>query len=243
MVDSGREPKMLGSRDSHALLRKLVTAERPGRILDAACGQGPLAKVLLELGYDVHCCDVDPAMFQLADVPIDQADLNQALPYPDASFDYVACANAIHRLYNVPGAVREFARILRPGGKLFLTFNHYSNLGKRLRFLFYGSLTNKTNEQRFVQTIDVPAANVRQALFFPQVKHALDHAGLNIERVTSTRPRPGSFLLVPLAILIRLLTTVAPIHKRATNCIREMNSFALLPGGKHLAVVASKPKA
>ena len=126
---------------------------------------------------------------------------------------------------------------------LFLTVNNYSNISKRVRFLFFGSLTNKTNEGRFVQTIDVPAAGVRQALFFPQIRHSLEQAGLEIETVKSTRGRFGTLLLTPLALLIRLVTMALPLHKKESNCIRVMNSWALLPGGKHMAVIASKPEA
>ena len=242
MAKDSVEPRMLGSRDAHALIRRLLARETPGRVLDAATGYGSLAKFLKDRGFDVHCCDVDPGLFELADVPVDQADLNGPLPYEDASFDLVTCANAIHRLYNVDGAIREFTRILKPGGKLILTVNNYSNIAKRVRFLLYGSLTNKTNEGRFVQTIDVPAARVRQALFFPQIRSSLARAGLELETVKSTRRRLGALLLTPLALVIRLATMVLPLHKKGSNCLREMNSWALLPGGKHMAIVASKPR-
>jgi len=100
---------------------------------------------------------------------------------------------------------------------LFLTVNNYSNISKRVRFLFFGSLTNKTNEGRFVQTIDVPAAGVRQALFFPQIRHSLEQAVLEIETVKSTRGRFGTLLLTPLALLIRLVTMALPLHKKESN--------------------------
>lgn len=243
MAEQTKVPRMLGSRDAHALIRRLLENEKPGKALDAATGYGSLASFLKDRGFDVRCCDVDTGLFELPGVEIDEVDLNLGLPYEDASFDCVTCANAIHRLYNVNGAISEFARILKPGGRLYITFNNYSNISKRIRFLLYGSLTNKTNEARFVQTIDAPAAHLRQALFFPQVRHGLAQAGLEIETVTSSKPRVGALLLTPLALLIRLITTVVPIHKSESNCIRKMNSFALLPGGKHLAIVASKAEA
>ena len=51
-----------------------------------------------------------------------------ALPFPDASFDAVL---AMHMLYHVPDpeiAVSEMARVLRPGGKLFVTTNGESDM-------------------------------------------------------------------------------------------------------------------
>jgi SAM-dependent methyltransferase len=234
-------PRMLGSRSAHALMRSLIAAEPPGRALDAATGYGAMAHALRGFGFEVRCCDVDTGLFELDGVTIDEVDLNGPLPYADESFDVVTCANAIHRLYNVEGALAEFRRILKPGGKLFLSFNNYSNITKRIRFLLYGSLTNKTNEARFVQTIDAPAARLRQALFYPYVHNTLEEVGLRIDAVRGTPPRSGALLLAPLALLIRAFTTLAPIHKRTTNRIGQMNSWKLLPGGKYLAVAASKP--
>ena len=242
MTNKTNEPKMLGSRDSHILLRRLVAQEKPGRVLDAGAGPGSLTKFLYERGFDVRCCDVDPKLYKGPGIPIDKVDLNDKLPYEDSAFDYVTASNVIHRLYNVDGAITEFARVLKTGGKLFLTFNNYSNISKRVRFLFYGSLTSKTNEGRFVQTIDIPAARLRQAIFFPQISKSLERAGLQIEAVKSSRRRFGALLLTPLALFIRLITTILPLHKKESNCLREMNSWALLPGGKHMAIVASKRK-
>jgi len=234
-------PRMIGSRDMHELLKELLSDLEPCRVLDAGTGYGAAAGLLRDRGFDVHCCDVDPGLFALEGIPNDPVDLNGAMPYEDGRFDCVVCANVLHRLYDVQGALREFSRVLRSGGTLVITFNNYSNIEKRIRFLFTGSLTNRTNEERYVQTIDDPAANVRQALFYPQVHNALVRTGLEIERVRSTRPRLGLLLLTPLALLIRAITTVLPMRKRRTNCLSIMNSWALLPGGKHLAIIARKP--
>lgn len=46
-----------------------------------------------------------------------QADAT-ALPYPDAGFDAVIIANALHIMPNPTAALAEIRRVLRPGGKL-----------------------------------------------------------------------------------------------------------------------------
>jgi ubiquinone/menaquinone biosynthesis C-methylase UbiE len=46
-----------------------------------------------------------------------QADAH-AIPQPDASFDVVICNNAFPHFHDKPAALREMARVLRPGGQL-----------------------------------------------------------------------------------------------------------------------------
>lgn len=77
------------------------------------------------------------ALANLAErVQIDTGDMRQ-LPYPDASFDVIVSSLAIH---NLPGgadreqAVREIARVLKPGGRLaLLDFRHTGNYVRTLR--------------------------------------------------------------------------------------------------------------
>lgn len=77
------------------------------------------------------------ALANLTDrVQIDTGDMRQ-LPYPDASFEVIISSLAIH---NLPGkadreqAVREIARVLKPGGRIaMLDFRHTGNYIRTLR--------------------------------------------------------------------------------------------------------------
>ena len=118
----------MGAERSHGTLLQVLASAEPTKVLDAACGQGSLALRLQELGWDVHCADIMPELFKVPDLPVKKANLNRALPYADAEFDAVVCANAMHRLFNPAGAVREFYRILRPGGRLYINLNNYASI-------------------------------------------------------------------------------------------------------------------
>ncbi|MEA2687504.1 MAG: hypothetical protein QOD51_111, partial [Candidatus Eremiobacteraeota bacterium] len=58
------------------------------------------------------------------DVRVLQADLTEPLPFADASFDLVLSSLTLHYLEDWMLALREFARVLRPAGRLVLSTHH-----------------------------------------------------------------------------------------------------------------------
>ena len=53
-----------------------------------------------------------------------EADLNDPLPFSAAEFDLVVCALVIHHLADREACLREFFRVLRPGGHVVLSTQH-----------------------------------------------------------------------------------------------------------------------
>ena len=108
----------------HSLLLPL----RPCRVLDAACGTGRHAEWLAARGHDLIGVDVSPAMLARARAKIpggrfEQGDLS-ALPQPDASVDAVLCTLALVHLADLRPALAEFARVVRPGGRVVISDVH-----------------------------------------------------------------------------------------------------------------------
>lgn len=106
--------------------------EIPGKaILDAGCGPGKYAEILLAGGASVTGFDISPRMIELARARNPDAgaffvhDLAEPLhTLPDGAFDTVLCALALHYLPDWTPAIREFRRVLKPGGYLVLSFEH-----------------------------------------------------------------------------------------------------------------------
>lgn len=102
------------------------------RVLDAASGRGTTA-LLLAGTYRVHVDGVDyaPANTALAQDAARAAGLagrtafttgdSEQLPYPDAVFDTAVCECALCTFPDKARAAAEFARVLKPGGRLGLT--------------------------------------------------------------------------------------------------------------------------
>jgi SAM-dependent methyltransferase len=57
----------------------------------------------------------------LKEVEFAQMDADRPLPVPDASFEAVICLDAINHLANRQHALEDWARVLKPGGRLLFT--------------------------------------------------------------------------------------------------------------------------
>jgi ubiquinone/menaquinone biosynthesis C-methylase UbiE len=95
------------------------------RILDVGTGTGRISIPLLERGVDLIGCDLSAKMLQRLQEKSPSARIAQAdaslLPFPTSSFDVVMTAHILHLIPTWRDALREFRRILKPGG-------HYLNL-------------------------------------------------------------------------------------------------------------------
>jgi SAM-dependent methyltransferase len=107
---------------------------RPGhRLLDAGCGEGRHCFGALARGAHVVGLDLDADSLRRAAAPLAAEARRRglhgamlrgdafALPFPDAAFDRVICAEVMEHVHDYRGAARELARVLRPGGRLAVT--------------------------------------------------------------------------------------------------------------------------
>ncbi len=109
----------------------------PVRILDCAVGIGTQALGLLQLGYEVWGTDISSSAVGRArsesrrrrlDARLAVADMRM-LPFSASSFDAVICLdNAVAHLpslEHIEKALREMARVTRPGGTVILSIREY----------------------------------------------------------------------------------------------------------------------
>lgn len=121
----------------------MVANVQPGqRVLDIAGGTGDLAlafaKKVGPMGQVVHT-DINEAMLRtgrdrLLDagviLPTAVCDAEK-LPFPDSHFDLVSVAFGLRNMTHKDAALREMARVLKPGGKLLVL--EFSQVAKPLR--------------------------------------------------------------------------------------------------------------
>lgn len=82
-----------------------------GRVLDLACGDGPLRRRL-----GARCVGLDVSRAELAAAGGGVQGRAAALPFADASFDAVACHLAFMLFDAIETVAAELHRVLRPGG-------------------------------------------------------------------------------------------------------------------------------
>jgi len=110
----------LDQRWRRATVRAVV---EPGdRVLDAACGTGDLAIIAAKAGGDVTGLDFSERMLERArrkapDLDWMRGDL-LALPFEDESFDAATVGFGVRNVADLPGALEQLRRVLRPGGRL-----------------------------------------------------------------------------------------------------------------------------
>ena len=97
---------------------------RPGAaVLDACCGTGDLALEAQRAGAGrVVGLDFSDRMLERARAKSDSVDWVSgdllALPFPDRSFDAATVGFGVRNVEDLPRALRELRRVLRPGGRL-----------------------------------------------------------------------------------------------------------------------------
>jgi SAM-dependent methyltransferase len=122
---------------------RLAGCRRGARILDAGCGNGRHAVPLARAGYEVVALDcsrplLDAARSAVGGAPSPRFVLGSyaELPFEAASFDAVLCLGTALGYLGEPGdrkALREFRRVLAPGGRLVIETLHRGEIGARLR--------------------------------------------------------------------------------------------------------------
>ena len=223
-------------RSTRDLVRQEFTNRLPPepRLLDAGCGTGATGAWMSEFGK-VTALDIERAALDLYDELHPGAELVLAdvarTGLPDSHVDGVLCVTVLyHRAIDDPGSVvREFARVLKPGGTLCLVEPGVRRLRR--------AHDRHTHAARRFSRSDLVAL--------------AESAGLEVKRATGAY----AFLVPPafLKSLIergdsasdldgggrrvgRLLSTLATIERRV---IRRVS----LPFGLSIVVVATKPAA
>jgi SAM-dependent methyltransferase len=117
----------------HDLFIKWLDLDPASHLLDVASGSGGTTLRVARLtgcrvqGIDIHPAGVSAATQAAHDQNLSHharfhvGDASQRLPFPDATFDGLICIDAVNHLPDRPSVFREWARVLRPGGRLIFT--------------------------------------------------------------------------------------------------------------------------
>src|SRR5438045_1696936 len=119
------------------------------RFLDVGCGQGlfirdfvqgvyqrwgikPARVMGLDLVQNTNNVfkDIPKFEFQLHDTD------GNALPFPDASFDFISCNHVLEHVFETEKLLREFRRVLAPDGLCIISVPNIAAWVNRVLFIF-----------------------------------------------------------------------------------------------------------
>jgi SAM-dependent methyltransferase len=128
---------------AHAPLLAAAAIAPGDHVLDVASGPGVLAGKAAALGATVRGVDLAPNMVALARRLTPAASFEvasaESLPFPDMSFDAVLCSFGIGHFPEPDRAFAEFRRVLKPRGRLALSWWQGPD-SSRINGLFFEAL-------------------------------------------------------------------------------------------------------
>lgn len=179
------------------------------RYLELGCGDGHMIEQLTQFGVEhvrgttLHPREQDydrsrPYPASIASRVDRGIDLNQPLPYPDASVDVVLSVEVIEHLEGHKTFISEAARVLRPGGSLILTTPNLHRLSSRLRFALSGCHQTK----REPIPADLPLSRIEEyhqrCVDFPTLHALMWATGLRVEALEVSKVKLQSRLAMVL---------------------------------------------
>ena len=107
---------------------ELLRGSKRGRVLDIGCGPGVMVERLVNDGFEFFGVDISEGMIQECRERfgrVKSAHFSvgriEKLDFPDAYFDAIICMGVVEYIDDDAAAVKEMARVLKPGGRAIIT--------------------------------------------------------------------------------------------------------------------------
>lgn len=117
----------------------------PSRVVDLAAGEGAFSVRLKELGHSVTAIDASGENWKAPDIELNIQNLDsefaEKIVNEDNKFDAAVAIEIIEHLENPFRFARECAKLLEPGGLLFLTTPNVEAVFSRIVFFYTGRLS------------------------------------------------------------------------------------------------------
>jgi SAM-dependent methyltransferase len=177
----------------------------PGHLtLDLACGEGRLSRRLGELGHRVVGVDASPTLvsFAASHDNAEPAVLGDAaaLPFGDEAFDLVVASMCLHDIDDLPGALRETARVLKPPGRLCAAIPHplvtvgaFAEPDGDAPFVITGSYLDEAPSRMTIDRGDLRLTFHSEHRPLESYLRAVEEAGLLTETIRETKV-PGELV-------------------------------------------------
>jgi SAM-dependent methyltransferase len=208
------------SKKRFGYIKKALEGYSFKTVLDAACGDGKLGKLVKdEWGVDMCGADIAQKGVELSKasgIKAKVANLSEKIPFKDKSFDMVLSSESIEHFANPDKFLREVHRVLKPKGLLVITTPNLSSWLNRILFLFgiypivlegstetkvgLGILSNFTNGGQVVGLIHV--------FNYHALRDILFYHGFKVEKVVGMPVNFNSPRLPLLTVMYRIIDSL-----------------------------------
>ncbi|MBI4014074.1 MAG: class I SAM-dependent methyltransferase [Candidatus Rokubacteria bacterium] len=225
-----REERVGARRTAH-FRRFLRQASRPGRLLDVGCGYGFFLRLAREAGWDAVGVDVDPHAAAYATDRLGLRVVTGQLAdarFPDGAFDLVTLWNVVECVADPVGLVLEVARVLAPGGRVFVRTQNaawHVPAFRATRLLGRLGLARGRADHPYVTFVFNRSSFSRTTL-----RLLLDRAGFGDVRIRNSRPILGDPYLGLRPGPERLLTAAKLAVHGASQAVARVSRHRWLLG-------------
>ena len=204
----------------------LIRAAGHRYVLDIPSGTGALTQLLVDRGVEVVSADLHPEYFVSPGRTCVPTDLNARLPFDDAQFDACVCVEGIEHIESPHHFAREANRVLRVGGKVYITTPNILSIRSRISNLLRGY----PNQFHYMVEID-PLTGSEQSIAhinpigFLELRYVLSRWGFRVDVLQTNRMETKRSLLYQ-SIRFLLLTRgkkAAALHP----CVSEVRQMLL----------------
>jgi len=132
--DEEHFPSTIDPRIYHVQMIARFFGDMNGKLaLDAGCGKGRFARVLVDQNPNTKIVALDLALAMLARAQPPLSPVCGTLtqyPFRDNSFDFVYATESLEHAVDIDAAVAELTRVLKPGGKLVIIDKNAEHWGR-----------------------------------------------------------------------------------------------------------------
>ena len=220
-------PEHRGSNTVHITrlrVADLIRAAGHRYVLDVPSGTGALTQLLVERGIEVVSADLHPEYCVSPNRTCVSADLNTRLPFDDAQFDACACVEGIEHIESPHHFAREANRILRMGGKVYISTPNILSIRSRISNLLRG-YPNQFHYMIEIDTLtgsELAIAHINP-IGFLELRYVLSRWGFRVDVLQTNRFQKKHSLLYQLirSFLVTRGKKAAALHP-AVNKVRQM---------------------
>lgn len=177
------------------------------KVINFPAGNGITTRILKEIGSQPLAFDLFPEHFSIDGLECKRANINEGLPIGDREADALICQEGIEHFSDQIGSLKEFNRVLKPGGLLLITTPNYSNLQSKLSYLLTESERfNSIMAPNELDSIWMSEQSITDEIYFGHIfligiqklRVLAKLSGFRINKCYFTRAKRTSLLLVPL---------------------------------------------